>query len=147
MATYGVSTNPILMPGNVEPATRVRPFIGIGVDHTTDTQLYNDATVAYRNACLNAGLPDEVRLQRRAGLPFARRRPDRGRVSASWTSRTRAARCTFRRQYLTSISSRRPLARSRPTGELRGELVSILVSRRPVRKGECLNDEASEEWI
>jgi formamidase len=29
-------------------------FIGIGVDHTTDTQLYNDAAVAYRNACLNA---------------------------------------------------------------------------------------------
>jgi formamidase len=25
-------------------------FIGIGVDHTTNTQLYNDAAVAYRNA-------------------------------------------------------------------------------------------------
>jgi formamidase len=24
------------------------------VEHDTDTQLYNDATVAYRNACLNA---------------------------------------------------------------------------------------------
>jgi formamidase len=55
MATYGVSTNPILMPGNVEPRySEFVTFIGIGVDHTTDTQLYNDATVAYRNACLNA---------------------------------------------------------------------------------------------
>jgi formamidase len=55
MATYGVTTNPILMPGNVEPRySEFVTFIGIGVDHTTDTQLYNDATVAYRNACLNA---------------------------------------------------------------------------------------------
>lgn len=55
MATYGVSTNPILMPGNVEPRySEFVTFIGIGVDHATDTQLYNDATVAYRNACLNA---------------------------------------------------------------------------------------------
>jgi formamidase len=29
-------------------------FIGIGVDHDSDTNLYNDATQAYRNACLNA---------------------------------------------------------------------------------------------
>jgi formamidase len=55
METYGVTTNPILMPGNVEPRyTEFVTFIGIGVDHDTDTQLYNDATVAYRNACLNA---------------------------------------------------------------------------------------------
>ena len=55
METYGVTTNPILMPGNVEPRySEFVTFIGIGVDHDTDTQLYNDATVAYRNACLNA---------------------------------------------------------------------------------------------
>jgi formamidase len=55
METYGVTTNPILMPGNVEPRySEFVTFIGIGVDHETDTQLYNDATVAYRNACLNA---------------------------------------------------------------------------------------------
>ena len=55
METYGVTTNPILMPGNVEPRySEFLTFIGIGVDHDTDTQLYNDATVAYRNACLNA---------------------------------------------------------------------------------------------
>src|ERR1700754_1950211 len=55
MATYGVTTNPILMPGNVEPRySEFITFIGIGVDHETDTQLYNDATAAYRNACLNA---------------------------------------------------------------------------------------------
>ncbi|MWK40129.1 acetamidase/formamidase family protein [Actinomadura sp. J1-007] len=55
MAKYGVTTNPIFMPGNVEPRyTEFVSFIGISVDHDTDTNLYNDATVAYRNACLNA---------------------------------------------------------------------------------------------
>jgi formamidase len=55
METYGVSTNPIFMPGIVEPRySEFVTFIGIGVDHDTDTQLYNDATVAYRNACMNA---------------------------------------------------------------------------------------------
>ena len=55
METYGVTTNPILMPGNVEPRySEFLTFIGIGVDHGTDTQLYKDATMAYRNACLNA---------------------------------------------------------------------------------------------
>lgn len=29
-------------------------FIGISVDHRDDTNLYLDATQAYRNACLNA---------------------------------------------------------------------------------------------
>ena len=55
METYGVSTNPILIPGNVEPQySEYLTFIGISVDLETDTNLYNDATVAYRNACLNA---------------------------------------------------------------------------------------------
>jgi formamidase len=55
METYGVSTNPILMPGNVEPRySEFLTFIGISVDHQSDTNYYNDATVAYRNACLNA---------------------------------------------------------------------------------------------
>jgi formamidase len=55
MQTYGVSTNPILIPGNVEPQySEYLTFIGISVDHESDTNLYNDATVAYRNACLNA---------------------------------------------------------------------------------------------
>jgi formamidase len=55
METYGVSTNPIFMPGNVEPRySEFLTFIGIGVDHDTDTQHYLDATVAYRRACLNA---------------------------------------------------------------------------------------------
>jgi len=55
MQTYAVTTNPIFMPGNVEPRySEFVSFVGIGVDHETDTQLYNDATVAYRNACLNA---------------------------------------------------------------------------------------------
>lgn len=55
MANYGVSTNPIFMPGNVEPRySEFLSFIGISVDHATNTNYYNDATLAYRNACLNA---------------------------------------------------------------------------------------------
>ncbi|TYB45369.1 formamidase [Actinomadura chibensis] len=55
MEKYGVTNNPIFMPGNVEPRySEFVSFIGISVDHDTDTNLYNDATVAYRNACLNA---------------------------------------------------------------------------------------------
>jgi formamidase len=55
METYGVTTNPIFMPGNVEPRySEFLTFIGVGVDHDTDTQHYLDATVAYRRACLNA---------------------------------------------------------------------------------------------
>ncbi len=55
METYGVSTNPIFMPGNVEPRySEFLTFIGISVDHETDTNEYLDATLAYRRACLNA---------------------------------------------------------------------------------------------
>ncbi|QKW32939.1 acetamidase/formamidase family protein [Actinomadura sp. NAK00032] len=55
MEKYGVTTNPIFMPGNVEPRySEFISFVGISVDHGTDTNHYNDATLAYRNACLNA---------------------------------------------------------------------------------------------
>ena len=55
METYGVMTNPIFMPGNVEPRySEFLTFIGLSVDHRDDTNLYLDATQAYRNACLNA---------------------------------------------------------------------------------------------
>jgi formamidase len=55
METYGVTTNPIFMPGNVEPRySEFLTFIGVSVDHRDDRQLYLDATQAYRNACLNA---------------------------------------------------------------------------------------------
>jgi formamidase len=55
METYGVTTNPVFMPGNVEPRySEFISFIGISVDHETDTNHYNDATLAYRNACNNA---------------------------------------------------------------------------------------------
>ncbi len=54
MEKYGVSTNPIFMPGNVEPRyDEFISFIGISVDHQTDTNLHLDATLAYRNAVLN----------------------------------------------------------------------------------------------
>jgi formamidase len=55
MEKYGVTTNPLFMPGNVEPRySEFISFVGISVDHTTDTNHYLDATLAYRNACLNA---------------------------------------------------------------------------------------------
>ncbi|WP_067831231.1 formamidase [Actinomadura kijaniata] len=55
MQTYGVTTNPVFLPGNVEPRySKFLSFIGISVDHDGDVNHYNDATLAYRNACLNA---------------------------------------------------------------------------------------------
>ena len=55
MSKYGVTTNPILIPGRVEPRySDFLTFIGVSVDHDTDTNYYLDATVAYRRACLNA---------------------------------------------------------------------------------------------
>lgn len=55
METYGITTNPVFIPGNVEPRyTEFLTFIGVSVDHDTDTNYYLDATLAYRRACLNA---------------------------------------------------------------------------------------------
>jgi formamidase len=55
METYGVTTNPVFMPGNVEPRySEFLTFIGISVEHETNTNKYLDATLAYRRACLNA---------------------------------------------------------------------------------------------
>jgi formamidase len=55
METYGVTTNPVFMPGNVEPRySEFVSFIGVSVDHPSNTNFYNDATLAYRNACMNA---------------------------------------------------------------------------------------------
>jgi formamidase len=55
MEKYGVTTNPIFLPGNVEPRySEFVTFIGVSVDHDTNTNYYMDATVAYRRACLNA---------------------------------------------------------------------------------------------
>jgi formamidase len=55
MEKYAISTNPVFMPGNVEPRySEFMSFIGVSVDHDTDTNYYLDATVAYRRACLNA---------------------------------------------------------------------------------------------
>jgi formamidase len=55
METYGVTTNPIFMPGRVAPLySEWLTFIGISVDHADNRNAYMDATLAYRNACLNA---------------------------------------------------------------------------------------------
>jgi formamidase len=54
MAKYGVTTNPIFMPGRVEPRySEFLTFIGISVDEGGENH-YLDATIAYRRACLNA---------------------------------------------------------------------------------------------
>jgi formamidase len=53
MAKYGITRNPVFMPGRVEPRyTEFLSFIGISVEGGTN--YYNDATIAFRNACLNA---------------------------------------------------------------------------------------------
>lgn len=55
MGTYGIHRNPVFMPGRVAPQySEWLTFTGISVDHRDNTNLYLDATVAYRNACLNA---------------------------------------------------------------------------------------------
>jgi formamidase len=55
MEKYAIQNNPVFMPGRVAPVySEWLTFIGISVDHRDDTNLYMDATQAYRNACLNA---------------------------------------------------------------------------------------------
>lgn len=55
METYGIHNNPVFMPGRVAPLySEFLTFIGISVDHRDDSNAYMDATLAYRNACLNA---------------------------------------------------------------------------------------------
>ncbi len=55
MQTYGVTTNPVLIPGRVEPRySEFLTFIGVSVDETTGENYYLDASIAYRRACLNA---------------------------------------------------------------------------------------------
>jgi formamidase len=54
MNKYGVTTNPMMIPGRVEPRySEFLTFIGISVDEHSRENLYLDAHVAYRRACLN----------------------------------------------------------------------------------------------
>jgi len=54
MNRYGVHSNPVFVPGRVEPLySEFMSFIGVSVDEDGNN-LYMDATVAYRRACLNA---------------------------------------------------------------------------------------------
>ncbi|MGW5328256.1 formamidase [Streptomyces sp. NPDC004014] len=54
MQTYGVTTNPVFYPGNVEPRySEFLTFVGISVDEN-GRQHYLDSHIAYRRACLNA---------------------------------------------------------------------------------------------
>jgi formamidase len=55
MNKFGVQNTPILMPGRVEPRyTEFLTFTGVSVHESSGENLYMDATVAYRRACLNA---------------------------------------------------------------------------------------------
>jgi len=55
MNKYGVQTNPMLIPGRVEPRySEFLTFIGVSVDESSGENHYLDATIAYRRACLNA---------------------------------------------------------------------------------------------
>ena len=48
MAKYGVMTNPVLIPGRVEPRySEFLTFIGVSVDENTGENLYLDAHVEY----------------------------------------------------------------------------------------------------
>ncbi len=79
MQAYGVTTNPIFMPGRVEPRySEFLTFIGISVDH--DRHQLLPGRDAGLQTCLpqRRGVPEEVRLLRRAGVPAARLRPHRG---------------------------------------------------------------------
>ncbi|NED07452.1 acetamidase/formamidase family protein, partial [Streptomyces sp. SID6648] len=54
MQTYGVTTNPVFFPGNVEPRySEFLTFVGISVDED-GRQHYLDSHLAYQRACLNA---------------------------------------------------------------------------------------------
>ena len=54
MNKYGIRTNPVFIPGRVEPRySEFLSFIGISVDEGGANH-YIDATIAYRRACLNA---------------------------------------------------------------------------------------------
>jgi formamidase len=55
MEKYGVTTDPIFMPGNVEPRySEFISFCGVSVERDENHQEYLNATLAFRNACLNA---------------------------------------------------------------------------------------------
>lgn len=55
MEKYGVTTDPIFMPGNVEPRySEFISFCGVSVEREGGRQHYLNATLAFRNACLNA---------------------------------------------------------------------------------------------
>ena len=55
METYGITRNPVFMPGRVAPLySEWLTFIGVSVEHETNENAYMDATLAYRNACMNA---------------------------------------------------------------------------------------------
>jgi formamidase len=53
MQTYGVTTNPVFMPGNVEPRySEFLTFVGVSVDEQ-GRQRHLDSQLAYKRACLN----------------------------------------------------------------------------------------------
>ena len=109
MNKYGVTTNPVLIPGRVEPRySEFLTFIGISVDDEHRREL-----LLGRHGCVPARVPqrhrvpEEVRLRRASRRTCcSARRPSRAGSRASSTSRTRAARCTCRPRSSTSTCGR-----------------------------------------
>jgi formamidase len=53
MQTYGVTTNPVFMPGNIEPRySEFLTFVGVSVDEQ-GRQRHLDSQLACKRACLN----------------------------------------------------------------------------------------------
>ena len=114
METYGVSENAIFMPGNVDPQySEWLAFSGHVGDARRRAALPGLAPVLPAGLPARDRLPDEVRLQPRAGVhdPRAPRRSRAG-SPAWWTSPTPAPRSTSRPRSSTSTSG--PARPARP---------------------------------
>lgn len=119
MAKYNIVNNPVFKPGPVEPRyTEYLVFEGISVHETTGQQLYMDAHVAYRNACLNA----IEYLKTAMGFTGSRRTCcwERHRwkeeLQESSIFRTHAAPCLSRQAFLIEISCRSRQEKERERG-------------------------------
>ena len=106
------------MPGNVEPRySEFVTFIGVSVDHDTNTNYYMNATLAYKRACLNAieYLKTFGYLGPQAYLLLGSA-PIEGRISGIVDIPNACASCIRRPPSSTSTSGPPRTAPARPTG-------------------------------
>ena len=77
----GVSTNPI-MPGNVEPRySEFISFVGVSVDHDSNTNYYMNATLAYKRLPERHRVPQDLRLLGEQAYLLLGSAPVEGRIS------------------------------------------------------------------